>query len=130
MINHSDVLHPYKEANNAMKVDEEAQRLMRAFSHMKDQYDFVQRIGHYHADYHTFMKEVRSAKRQMNMHHTVAGFKVQERNLQRFLDEISECIAGSAREHIMVPKDGAALTDSGCSSGGCGSGGSCGCQAS
>ncbi|HLR22860.1 MAG TPA: YlbF family regulator [Pseudogracilibacillus sp.] len=130
MINHSDVMHQYKEANNAMKEDEEAQRLIRAFSHMKDQYDDVQRFGHYHPDYHTIMKEVRSAKRQMDMHHTVAAFKVQERNLQRFLDEISECIAGSASEHIMVPKDGAALTDSGCSSGGCGSGGSCGCQAS
>src|SRR5699024_6194594 len=97
---------------------------------MKHKYDDVQRFGHYHPDYHTIMKEVRSARRQMDMHHTVAAFKVQERNLQRFLDEISECIAGSASEHIMVPNDGAALTDSGGSSGGRGRGRSCGGQAS
>lgn len=130
MINHSEIMQQYEEANNALKQDEEAQRLIRAFLHMKDHYDDVQRFGHYHPDYHTIMKEVRSAKRQMDMHQAVAAFKVQERYLQRFLDEISECIAGSVSEHIMVPKEGAALTDGGCSSGGCGSGGSCGCQAS
>src|SRR5699024_7764408 len=104
MINHSDVMHQYKEANNAMKEDEEAQRLIRAFSHMKDQYDDVQRFGHYHLDYQTNMKEVRSAKRQIDLHHTVEAFKVQERNLLPFIAEISECIAGCASEHMMVTK--------------------------
>jgi len=61
---------------------------------------------------------------------SVSAFKIEERKFQRFLDDISECIAKSVSENIMVPKDGLALSDSGCSSGGCGSGGSCSCKAS
>lgn len=129
MIIRSDVMRDYYNASNRLQKDEEAQRLIQAFLHMKDHYDDVQRFGHYHPDYHKIMKEVRSTKRKMDMHETVATFKVTERNLQRFLDEISDYIAKSVSEHIMVPKDGMALTDSGCS-GGCGTGGSCGCQAS
>src|SRR5699024_12567309 len=103
MINHSDVMHQYKEANNAMKEDEEAQRLIRAFSHMKDQYDDVRRFGHYHPDYHTNMTEVRSTKRQMDMHDTVAALKRQERKTQRFSNKISERIADRASEHNKLP---------------------------
>jgi|SRR5699024_9143378 len=131
MILKSEEVAEYRQAYYTLENDKEAQRLIKAFSHMKDHYDDVQRFGHYHPDYHTIMKEVRSAKRKMDMHHSVSKFKIEERKLQRFLDDISETIARSVSEHIMVPKDGLALTDGGCSSsGGCGSGGSCGCQAS
>src|SRR5699024_7336350 len=85
---------------------------------------------HYHPDYREIMTNVRSTKRKMDMNRYVASFKLAERNLQRFLDEISECIAHSVSEQVMVPKDDIALTDSGCYSGGCGAGGSCGCKVS
>src|SRR5690625_3310963 len=97
---------------------------------MKDQYEDVQRFGRYHPDYQEIMKNIRSSKRKMDMNEFVAAFKVAERNLQRFLDEISEYIARSVSDTIMVPKEDLALSDSGCSSGSCGSGGTCGCQAS
>lgn len=127
---HSDVVQKYKEAKYAMETDEVAQSYIKEFEDLKDHYNDVQRFGMYHPDYYEIMRTVRSAKRKMDMHDKVAAFKVAERELQQFLDEISEIIARSASEHIMVPKDGAALTDSGCSSGSCGSGGSCSCQAS
>lgn len=130
MILQSEQVEEYRRAYYTLKQDEEAQRLIKAFSHMKEDYEDVQRFGHYHPDYHTIMKDVRSAKRKMDLNPLVSAFKIEERKLQQFLDDISECIARSASEHIMVPKDGLALTDSGCSSGGCGSGGSCNCQAS
>src|SRR5699024_8407287 len=131
LILQSEVIEEYRRAYYTLENDKEAQRLIKAFSNMKDHYEDVQRFGHYHPDYHTIMKEVRSSKRKMDMHPTVSAFKIEERKLQRFLDDISETIARSVSEHIMVPKDGLALTDGGCSSsGGCGSGGSCGCQAS
>ena len=130
MIIHSDIMQRYEEANHALENDEEAQRLISAFLDIKDHYEDVQRFGHYHPDYHKIMKDVRSRKRQMDMHPAVAGYKVEERGFQRFLDEISECIAKSVSEHIIVPKEGLALTDGGCASGGCGSGGGCGCKAS
>lgn len=126
MVKKSDVMKLYKEAKRAMDENEETQRLIKAFKDIKVHYEDVQRFGRYHPDYSQIMKEVRATKRQMDMDDQVAAFKIAERNYQRLLDEISECIAHSVSEHIMVPKDGAALTDSGCA-GGCGSGGSCSC---
>ncbi|MEI3606745.1 YlbF family regulator [Pseudogracilibacillus sp. SE30717A] len=130
MILQSEVMTQYEHAYNTLQKDQEAQRLINAFNHIKEHYEDVQRFGRYHPDYNEIMKNVRSTKRRMDMNSSVAEFKVAERELQRFLDEISEHIAKSVSEHIIVPKDGLALTDGGCSTGGCGSGGSCGCQAS
>lgn len=128
MVKKSDVMNLYKEAKRAMDENEETQRLIKAFNEIKIHYEDVQRFGRYHPDYSQIMKEVRATKRQMDMDDQVASFKVAERNYQRLLDEISECIAHSVSKDIMVPKDGAALTDGGCAStGGCGSGGSCSC---
>jgi cell fate (sporulation/competence/biofilm development) regulator YlbF (YheA/YmcA/DUF963 family) len=131
MILQSESVATYRYAYFTMQQDNDAQQLIQAFLTMKDHYEDVQRFGHYHPDYHSIMKDVRSAKRKMDMHETIAAFKVEERKLQRFLDEISGYIARSVSEQIIVPIDGLALTDGGCaSSGGCGSGGSCSCKAS
>lgn len=130
MILQSDPVENYRRAYYDLENNEESQRLIRSFLNMKDHYEEVQRFGHYHPDYQMIMKEVRSTKRKMDMDPAVSAFKIEERKLQFFLDEISEYIAHSVSEHIMVPKDGLALTDGGCASGGCGTGGSCGCQAS
>lgn len=129
MIIQSEVMQAYKHARSELHEDEEAQALIRDFNTIKLDYEDVQRFGRYHPDYNEIMKKVRSAKRKMDMHDKVAAFKIAERNLQKLLDEISEIIAHSVSEHIMVPKDGALFTESSCS-GGCGSGGSCSCQAS
>ncbi|MDY0396280.1 YlbF family regulator [Virgibacillus halophilus] len=97
---------------------------MKAFNHIKEEYEEVQRFGRYHPDYNEIMKAVRTNKREMDMNDKVAAYKVAERNVQNLLDEVSEYIALSISDQIKVPKDGAALTD------GCGGGGSCGCKAS
>src|SRR5690625_3927602 len=130
MILQSEVMKAYNQSRQALNNDQESQRLIKAFIDIKAHYDDVQRFGRYHPDYNEIMKKVRSTKREMDLNEKVAKFKVAERNLQRFLDNISEIVARSVSEQIKVPKDGAALSDSGCSTGGCGSGGTCGCQAS
>lgn len=130
MVVKSDVMAHYKHAKKELDNNDEAQNLIKRFINIKDHYDDVQRFGRYHPDYNEIMKNVRSEKRKMDMNGYVAAFKVAERELQRFLDEISEYIAKSVSDNIKVPKDGLALTDGGCASGGCGTGGSCGCQAS
>ncbi len=123
MVFQSEVMEDYLEKKLEMEQDAEAQKLIKAFNHIKDHYEDIQRFGRYHPDYQEIMKKVRSTKRAMDMHDTVAAFKVAERNLQSLLDEISSYVATSVSEQIKVPKDGALLTDS-C---GCGSGGGCGC---
>lgn len=130
MILQSEMMKDYNDSRRELKNDKQAQRLIKAFNDIKIHYDDVQRFGRYHPDYNEIMKKVRLTKRDMDMNEKVAKFKVAERNLQRFLDSISEIVAESVSEQIKVPKDGAALTDSGCSTGGCGSGGTCSCQAS
>ncbi|SET29913.1 Cell fate regulator YlbF, YheA/YmcA/DUF963 family (controls sporulation, competence, biofilm development) [Oceanobacillus limi] len=127
MIIQSEVVVAFQKARNELNTDPEAQKLIRAFNDIKEQYEDVQRFGRYHPDYNEIMKKVRTTKREMDMHEKVATYKIAERNLQRLLDEISEHIAHSVSKDIKVPKDGAALSDSGC---GCGSGGSCGCGGS
>jgi len=126
----SEIMDEYRQALHILQNDSEAQRLIKAFNHIKEHYEDIQRFGRYHPDYNEIMRNVRSSKRKMDMNDSVAAFKLAERKLQQFLDEISEYIATSVSEHIIVPKDGLALKDSGCSTGGCGSGESCGCQAS
>lgn len=126
MVMNSDTMQDYQQAKAALENDKEAQKLIKQFSDMKEHYEDVQRFGRYHPDYNSIMKKVRSVKREMDMHEKVATFKKAERQVQKLLDEISETVAFSVSEQIKVPKNGMALTDTGCS-GGCGSGGSCGC---
>lgn len=130
MINQSEVMRAYQKANNDLLMNEQAQSLIKNFSNIKEQYEDVQRFGHYHPDYHEIMKNVRSTKRKMDMDPYVAAFKLAERNLQRFLDDVSVYIAESVSEQVMVPRDGLALTDGGCATGSCGTGGGCGCKVS
>ncbi|WP_028782660.1 YlbF family regulator [Thalassobacillus devorans] len=124
MILQSDVMDAYQTAKKQLEEDDEAQRLISDFKKIKDQYEDVQRFGRYHPDYNRIMKEVRSVKREMDMNEKVAAFKLRERDLQKLLDEVSQHVAFSVSENIKVPRDGMALTDSGC---GCGTGGGCGC---
>jgi cell fate (sporulation/competence/biofilm development) regulator YlbF (YheA/YmcA/DUF963 family) len=124
MILESEDMQAYQKAKRSMDNDTEAQQLIKAFINIKKDYEDIQRFGRYHPDYNEIMKKVRSAKRAMDMNERVAAFKVAERNIQKLLDEVSSHIALSVSKDIKAPKDGAALTDSGC---GCGSGGSCGC---
>jgi cell fate (sporulation/competence/biofilm development) regulator YlbF (YheA/YmcA/DUF963 family) len=124
MVFESDVMKEYLLKKEELANDTEAQKLIHAFTDIKEHYEDVQRFGRYHPDYQEIMKKVRSAKRAMDMHESVAAYKVAERDLQALLDEISQEIAFSVSDQIKVPKDGAFLSDSGC---GCGSGGACGC---
>lgn len=125
MILCSDVMNKYESARFELNNNEHAQQLIKAFNHIKIHYEDVQRFGRYHPDYSDIMKKVRATKREMDMNEFVAAFKIAERNLQKLLDEVSACIAGSVSTQIKAPKDGAALKD-----GGCGSGSGCGCKVS
>lgn len=124
MVLESDVLHAYKEAKQRLELDHEAQKLIAAFQDIKSQYEDVQRFGRYHPDYNKIMKDVRAVKRDVDLNLSVAQFKKAEREVQALLDDISGHVGKSVSSYIKVPRDGMALTDSGC---GCGSGGGCGC---
>lgn len=124
MIIDSEQMHDYIEKKVQLKHDREAQSLLNEFQRKKEVYEDVQRFGRYHPDYSRMTKEIRLMKREVDMLDPVAEFKIVERKLQALLDDISEKIAFSVSEKIMVPKDNALFKDVGC-----GHGGSCGCSA-
>jgi len=104
---------------------------IRAFSRLKEQYEDVQRFGKYHPDYHTIMKRIREEKRALDLNEAIAQLKIAENDYQDLLDEVSLLIGKSVSEAVKVPVSNPffAAASSSCSTGGCGSGGSCGCSA-
>lgn len=130
LILQSEVMQEYERAYIALQKDETAQRLIQSFNSIKEDYEEVERFGRYHPDYSEIMKKVRSVKREMDLNEQVANFKRKERESQRFLDDISEVIAKSVSNQIIVPREDRLYDDQSCATGGCASGGSCGCSVS
>lgn len=124
----SDVGERYMISLYKLQNDQEAQNKIRAFSEMKERFEEVQRFGRYHPDYKYVNLETRTRKREMDMHPTVAEFKLAENELQSLLDHISGIVANSVSQHIKTPAGNPFFEAGGCSTGGCGSGGSCGCS--
>ena len=104
---------------------------IRAFSRLKEHYEDVQRFGKYHPDYHIIMKRIREEKRALDLNEAIAQLKLAENDYQDLLDEVSLLIGKSVSDAVKVPVSNAffAASASSCSTGGCGSGGSCGCSA-
>ncbi|MEH6946843.1 YlbF family regulator [Bacillus sp. JJ634] len=115
--------HLYK-----LKNDQLAQQKIKKFGALKDLYEEVQRFGKYHPEYKRVNMDIREAKRDMDLHPTIADFKRAEMDLQTVLDEISMKIGRAVSPQIKVPTGNPFFdSGSGCS-GGCGTGGSCGCS--
>lgn len=68
MIVESDVAEEYRRCFYHMQQDEKAQQLIRRFVQLKERYEEVQRFGKYHPDYKEVTKQVREAKRELDLH--------------------------------------------------------------
>jgi cell fate (sporulation/competence/biofilm development) regulator YlbF (YheA/YmcA/DUF963 family) len=129
MIIQSDIVEQYQISLYKLKANKESQLKIQAFVKVKDQYEDLQRFGKYHPDYNKLMRQIRDAKREMDLDANVAEFKAAENDLQDLLDQVSIIIGKSVSEHVKVPTGNPFFdSGSGCSTGGCGSGGSCGCS--
>lgn len=127
MILQSEIAEHYRQCLYSVKHNAETQRKIHEFVDMKNRYEEVQRFGKYHPDYKEVMGKIRTVKRDLDMDDVVAEFKKAENDLQGLLDEVSVIIGRSVSESVKVPT-GNPFFESSCS-GGCGSGGSCGCSA-
>ncbi|PLS16565.1 regulator [Bacillus sp. M6-12] len=128
MVLESEVGEEYLLCLYKLRADREAQRKIKAFTQWKDLYEDVQRFGKYHPDYKRVNLGIREAKREMDMHPSIADFKRAETGLQSLLDEISSMIGRSVSPFIKVPSGNPFFETGGSCGGGCGSGGSCGCS--
>ncbi|MBB5323802.1 cell fate (sporulation/competence/biofilm development) regulator YlbF (YheA/YmcA/DUF963 family) [Anoxybacillus tepidamans] len=128
MVVQSEVAEHYRRCLQRLKNDRSAQELIAHFTKAKERYEEVQRFGKYHPDYHTIMKEIREVKRKLDFHETISAFKKAEKELQDLLDEISVLIGKAVSEQVKVPTGNPYFTSLSSCSGGCGTGGSCGCR--
>lgn len=117
----------YLRTKKELEADSLAQERIRRFNEMKDQFEEVQRFGKYHPDHDQVSADIRQIKREMDLSPTVAAFKKAERELESLLNEISELIARAVSDTIKVPTGNPFFDNMSCS-GGCGSGGGCGCK--
>lgn len=116
----------YMTAKKQLREDKEAQRRIQQFSHLKIQYEEVQRFGRYHPNYSEVSAEIRKIKRKVDMIPTVIAFKKAESELESLLNEISGIIAGAVSHTIKVPSGNPFFDQVSCS-GGCASGKGCAC---
>lgn len=128
MILQSDVAQNYQSCYVLLYTTPATKEKIRRFGRLKEQYEEVQRFGRYHPDYSRVMKEVREAKRDMDLDENVAAFRVAEKELQALLDEVSMLIGRAVSEGIKVPSGNPFFAGSSCG-GGCGTGAGCGCSA-
>ncbi|MFF5993197.1 YlbF family regulator [Lysinibacillus sp. KU-BSD001] len=129
MILSSEQANNLRDAYRAVYDNHQLVEQIHTFSRLKEQYEDVQRFGKYHPDYHTIMKKIREQKRALDLNDAIAQLKIAENDYQDLLDEVSLLIGKSVSEAVKVPVSNPFFaTASGCSTGGCGSGGSCGCS--
>ncbi|MGM7635953.1 YlbF family regulator [Bacillus sp. Hm123] len=125
----SDIAEKYRVCYSLLYTIPKTREKIQRFSRLKDLYEEVQRFGRYHPDYSRVMKEIREAKRDMDLDENVAAFRVAEKELQTLLDEISELLGRSVSQSIKVPTGNPFFSTGSSCGGGCGSGGGCGCSA-
>lgn len=128
MIVNSEIAEKYRKSKEDMYRDEEAKSLLRDFNDKKKDYEEVQRFGRYHPDFAKVRREVFALKRKLDQHPVIARFKQAEKELEELLYEVSLTISGQISPSIKVPGTNPYFTGIGCGSGGCGTGGRCGCN--
>ena len=127
MILESELFQEYKVSRQNLLNDIEAQKLIKSFQYKKEQYEEVQRFGKYHPDYHKIAVETRQMKRDLDLHPSIAAFKSAEKALEDLLIEISGIVAHAVSDKIKIPTGNPYFDNLSCS-GGCSTGGSCGCK--
>ncbi|RYM07279.1 YlbF family regulator [Sporolactobacillus sp. THM7-7] len=126
MLIHSEIFAYYLACRDAADKDGTAQKLIRQFLKIKEKYDEVQRFGRYHPDYKPVIRQMMDAKRDMDLHPTIAAYKQAEKEVSDLLGAVSLRLARAVSESIKVPT-GDPFFDRSCSTG-CGGGGQCRCR--
>lgn len=128
MIIQSELAQTYRQSLDALQRDKEAQALIEKFVSIKEKHEEVKRFGKYHPEYKIVTQKMREIKREVDLHDTIVAFKKAENHMQKLLDEVSTIIGKEISPSIKVPTGNPFFdSTSGCS-GGCSSGGGCGCQ--
>jgi len=121
MINQSEEVMEYQKYKIAMDNDPEVIQLKKRLAKEKDQFEEVQRFGHFHPSYHEVKDRVDLTLAAVANNETVKKYKQAEENLEELLYMVSETIAHSVSKSIKVPGKLDLGGSSSCSTGGCSS---------
>lgn len=102
-INESDEVKRYLECRRRLQKDPEAQRIIKEFQQIKDQYEEAKRFGIFHPNYHEAKEKALNFQKEMHNHPTIRAFLKAEEELDSLLHEISVVIAHAVSDSIKVP---------------------------
>lgn len=126
-----DIIHSYLgqafiKHKIEMENDPLAQEKISIFLREKEKFEEIDKYGKYHPDYKETSKKVRTLKREMDMHPTIAAFKLIETEFESLLEEVSRIIGHSVSDKILIPSSNP-LNSIGHKKG-CGHNHGCGCS--
>jgi cell fate (sporulation/competence/biofilm development) regulator YlbF (YheA/YmcA/DUF963 family) len=122
----SDLGLVYIKNKMAMESDHDAQEKISNFLHNKKKFEEISKYGKYHPEYKELSKKVRVLKREMDMHPSIAAFKMAETKFEALLEDVSRILGHSVSKNIMIPSSNPLYSKG--HKKGCGHGGGCGCS--
>jgi cell fate (sporulation/competence/biofilm development) regulator YlbF (YheA/YmcA/DUF963 family) len=122
----SDLGQAFLKHKLEMENDPLAQEKIINFLQEKEKFEEINKYGKYHPDYKETSKKVRVLKREMDMHPTIAAFKLVETEFESMLEEVSRIIGHSVSDKILIPSSNP-LNSSGHKKG-CSHNHGCGCS--
>lgn len=122
MISQSVEVAEYMRWKQVVDSSPEIQEQVRELAKKKELFAECERFGHFHPEYHRALDEVKAAEKDLEQFEAVRQYKEAEQQLDELLYDLSKLIAHSVSESILVPSNNPLHK-----SGGCGSGGTCGC---
>jgi cell fate (sporulation/competence/biofilm development) regulator YlbF (YheA/YmcA/DUF963 family) len=102
-INESPEVEEYLRTKRRLSEDQEAQKLIREFHKVKDQFEEAQRFGIFHPNYHEAKEMAVQWQKKLRKHPTIRSYLVAEEQLDRLLHEVSRTIAHAVSESVKVP---------------------------
>ncbi|MCC4722147.1 YlbF family regulator [Salinicoccus sp. RF5] len=126
-IRQTEVYRHYCKYRTLLEQDEEVAGLIDQFTRLKMDFEEVQRFGKYHPDFSTKRREINQFKKKLDMHPVIMEYRRAEYQLQEMLDEVLYHVSISVSSHVNVVSSNPFFSVSS-DSGGCATGGSCGCQ--
>nr|WP_224749499.1 YlbF family regulator [Polycladospora coralii] len=102
-INESDEMHHYLRWKMEVERDEEAQKLIKKFQHVKERFMEAQRFGIFHPNYHQAKEEMESYQSELKGHRSIGQYLAAEDELDRLLSEVMKILAHTVSRTIKVP---------------------------
>ena len=98
----SPLFHNYLQSKRRVQDSKEVEQLQLAFLQSKESYEQIEQYGKYAPDFNKKRRELRLAKRTLDLQEDVSEFRYQETQLQTVLDEICLAIAETISDDIKV----------------------------